>query len=253
MTTINKYRINCTTDGDTFVWAETEPTTCPVNTSHTIVSADTTIVDLNEPDVMTIKEESTPTQGFYRFQGYKHSIPASDPVGNVSTNAVTFPFPTSIINGWFYASESQVGDRVDAVIGENTIVGTITANVANTDTTLNVSSTVIDNAEVGWDINLFNGVVSEDLGRVLSKDVGNSQIIVENGAVNNFNAAPPTYVRLAVNTIDCMHINVPNVRYAFAEKKLGGRYLPANTTINIKYTNNEGNAKSFVYNLEYLY
>lgn len=254
MTTVYKYRIYCSTDSNyEYTWAETEPTTCPTNTAHTIDASKTTIVATKEPDTITIKEEITPTQGFYRFQGYQESIPASDPVGNVTSFIISWPFPVSIINGWFISPTNSEGDVVSAIVGENTIVGAITANVTNTDTTFNVSSTVMDNMEVGYDAGLFNGVLADDVGRVLSKDTANSTITVETAPTNNYDAASPTYVRLSVKTVDCLHMNVPGVRYAFAEKKLGGRYVPANIPLTIKYTNNEGNAKAFAFNIEHLY
>ena len=140
------------------------------------------------------------------------------------------------MDGWFYTTESQLNDRIDVVIGENTIVGTITANVSETDANIKVGSTVMDNAQIGWDINLFDGIVSEDVGRVLARDVSNSIITVENAAVNNFNVASPTYVRVSVKTIDGLHINVVNSRYAFAEKKIGGRYLTANTDVDAEFS-----------------
>ena len=254
MTTLNKYRLYCNTDSTyEYIWSETEPTTCPTNTAHTIDANQTAIIERREPNTITIKEETTPTNGYYRFQGYNESIPASNPIGNVTVTDLSWEYPVSILDGWFFTSEKQKDDRVDVVIGENTIIGTITANVTTNDTDINVSSTVMDNIQIGWDVNLFDGITSEDLGRTLSKDTANSIITVETAATNNFNVASPTYVRASVKTIDCLHLNVTNVRYAFAEKKLGGRYVPKDTVVRIKYKNNEGNAKNFVFNIEYLY
>jgi hypothetical protein len=42
-------------------------------------------------------------------------------------------------------------------------------------------------------------------------------------------------------------------RYDFAEKKIGGKTLPANVPITVDYQNQSGNAKVFAFNLEYLY
>jgi hypothetical protein len=44
MTDVNEYRIWCSTEGDfVYDWAETEPTTCPNDTAHSIDSSKTTI------------------------------------------------------------------------------------------------------------------------------------------------------------------------------------------------------------------
>ena len=254
MTTIYKYRIYCVTDSKyEYQWAEQEPTTCPTNTGHTIDSSQTTIVQTKEDQSIIIKEEIVPTQGFYRFQGYHHEVPASNPTGNVTSFDISWPFPVSIINGWFLSPSNSAGDVVSAIVGEKTIVGIITADVGNTDTTLNVSSTVMENSEIGWDLNLFNGVTSDDLGRVLSKDSANSTVTIETAPSNNYLASSPTYVRMSVVTVDNMQMNIPSERYSFAEKKLGGIYIPANIPLTIKYQNNEGNAKVFAFNLEHLY
>lgn len=46
MTTVNKYRVRCTTDNKyEEVWAKQEPTVCPVNAAHTIDASLTTIID----------------------------------------------------------------------------------------------------------------------------------------------------------------------------------------------------------------
>ena len=61
--TVYKYRIWCVTDAKyEYTWGEDEPTTCPANTAHTIDADKTTVVEVNRPDAVLLKEEfSNPT------------------------------------------------------------------------------------------------------------------------------------------------------------------------------------------------
>ena len=56
-----------------------------------------------------------------------------------------------------------------------------------------------------------------------------------------------------IKIIDEMYINVPNVKYAFAEKKIGGKAVPKDFPIELHYTNRTGNVKTFTYNMEVIY
>jgi hypothetical protein len=57
MAIINKYRIWCSTDGKyEYIWSEEEPTTCPVDTGHTIDSSKTAIVESKGDKVVDISD-----------------------------------------------------------------------------------------------------------------------------------------------------------------------------------------------------
>ena len=255
--TVNKYRLRCTTDAtDEYVWNTTTPTVCPTNTAHTINPNLTVIVDTVSSSMVEIREEqsnttNTPTQGYYKSKGFCCAVAPN-------TNAVLdiqFPYPITIMNGWFHSTEKQIGDKVDAVAAPNTIIGGITAPVNTGNTTINVSSTVPLYLSVGNKVNLLNvaTLASSQLGDVVSIDSGNGKIVVENAADQNWTNPAYTVVRMNKYLIEDLHITNSNMRYGFAEKKIGGSYLPKNTKLEVKYTNNEGNAKNFVFNVEYLY
>lgn len=252
MSTIYKYRINCQTDGYTYVWAETEPSVCPVNTAHTITAADTTIIETNKPDVISIKEETTATNGIYKTIGYCLPIPSGN-VGNITTQSVSFKLPMNLMDAWFFANEEHVTDEITVAIAPDTIIGVITSNIQSGETVLPVSSTVIDNSFTGYDVGLYNGATSEALGMIMAHDSVNGNITVENATSIGWNTSPlTTYVRMTPILIDHCIMNSPG-KYMFAEKKIGGKYFPANTAIEVRYKNNEGNAKNFIFNIEFLY
>ena len=60
----------------------------------------------------------------------------------------------------------------------------------------------------------------------------------------------PTYVQQTVRIIDDMYINVAAAKMSFAEKKMGGKALPAGIQLLVQYTNRTGGAKKFAYNIE---
>jgi hypothetical protein len=253
--TLYYWEVYCVDDAKyEYTWDHSIPTTCPSNASHTILThPGPRILDEVSDGIVKLKEEETPTKGYYKFNGFLENIPESNPKGNITVIDLSWKYPISILNGWFYASNEQVGDKIDVTIGENTIIGSLTSNANVGDITVNVSDSVLENAEVGWKLNLFDGVVSEDLGEAIDIDTGNNQVTFENSLTNNFNYTNPVYVRLVPNIVNDLYINVGNIKYSFADKKIGGKYVPKNTSVKIKYKNNEGNSKQFAFNIEYLF
>lgn len=130
MTSYYKYRIRCTTDNQYEYWilssSASVPTVCPTNTAHTIDSTQTSIVDTISENVTTIKEESTATGG--NFQSKTLSMNAA--ANQVSSTTTWWPYPISAFAVEFAAEETHRGDLISMAIGEDTITGTITANVS---------------------------------------------------------------------------------------------------------------------------
>jgi len=131
MTEYYEYRVRCTTHNkfETWVLKSTDPvpTTCPSNTAHTIDTAATTIVDTISDNVVKIREESTPTGGHYHTTTLKITADG----GTTGSATMSWPHPISALALDFISIDAQKGDFIDVVIGENTIVGAITANVSS--------------------------------------------------------------------------------------------------------------------------
>jgi hypothetical protein len=252
MATINKYRVYCVTDTKyEEIWMEEEPTTCPIDTAHSIDGSLTTIVEIREPNLIEIKEEFVKTQGYYQSLGYEAEIDGN--IDSTTTMTHSWPIQISILDGWFYSDNTNVGDKVSVTVAKDMVTGGIIAPVSVDDKTITVQSTVIDNTGIGYYLKLTDGVNMTDLGRVLSINAGNSTVNVENGSSFAFSHASPTYVQQTIRIITDMFINVPNCRFAFAEKKHGAKNLPPNIPLHITYTNRTGGAKKFYYNIEHIY
>lgn len=255
MSVVNNWEVYCT-DGDAYqtVWSTLAPTVCPLNHTHSISTdpGPKIIQTIGQTDVKIVEETMGSTQGYYKFRGYNESIPPGV-TGNVTTFTKSWPFGITILNGGFYSTSNMVGDVLDLTAAENTVIGYITAPVYTGNTIISVNSTVIDNVAKGFYCNITDGVNVDTLGEISNIDIANSRITVTTSAENNFSPASPTYVRITVGVIDNFVIPVGEVRYSFADKKVGGKYIPPNTPIKMKYTNNEGNAKVFAFSMEYLY
>lgn len=250
--TLNKYRISCQTDGYVYIWAETEPTECNINAGHTIDAGLTTIVDTISRAIVSLKEETIPTQGYYKAKGECVEISNGTP-GSITSVIRTRPYRTSLLEGWFFTETNQIGDYVDVTAAPNTIIGAIIANVSINDTVISVSPTVLENIAIGFNLKLFDGVNTADLGECIGIDAGNYQVTVETASTFAFSAATPTYVQLTVNIIEGFYINAAPVKFEFARKKLGGKTLPPNVPLVINYHNTTGGVKKFCYCTEIMY
>lgn len=171
----------------------------------------------------------------------------------MTSHTHSWPYNTTILAGWFNSAAGNVGDSVNVYVAPNIVTGAIGAPVSINDVDITVTPTVIDNIAIGFHLNLTDGVSLADLGRVIAIDPIASVVTVENGSTSVFSPLSPTYVRQTVHLVDNLHINVSNTRYGFAEKKLGGKNLPANIDLVIEYKNITGGAKDFTYNIEYIY
>lgn len=136
------------------------------------------------------------------------------------------------------------------LIAPNTIIGTLTGNIpAGAISGIPVSQTVIDNTAIGFCLEFVDGgsTATNNVGRVIAViaiDTDNNEITIETATTQGFTAASPTYVRQTVEMI-------PN--YVIGDAKIGGSYLPANTTVRVEYTNNNGSTGYFYPKIEYLY
>lgn len=253
--TVYHWEVYClTTKTYQFVWDTVEPTSCPENASHSIsTNPGPRIVNkIAQDQVKITEEEALPTQGIYKFKGHKMPIPAG-PLGNVTCKDISWPYPITLMNGFFVSNDQMIEDEVNVWIAPNSTIGAIGAPVYTGNTEITVTSTVFDNLWKGWSVNITDGVNNDDLGECIDMNVGNSTITCQIGATNNFNPLSPTYVQMTPKLVEDVCVLAPNVRYPFAEKKIGGRSIPAGATMQIRYTNNDGNAKNFVFFTEYLY
>jgi hypothetical protein len=168
MTTVYYWRVKCTTD-DTYeyVWHYEEPTVCPKkNATHSIDASKTTVVDKIEENMMKVQEESTPTGGHFKCECMVIDIAANE----TKVQDISWVYPVSVFTIFFTTTADHEGDLIKVEAGPDTVVGTITSDVSASDTVINVSSTVIDNIDIGFVASITDGVNTDDLGYVTDID-----------------------------------------------------------------------------------
>lgn len=237
LTTVYRYRLWCTSDMKyEYVWAETAPTTCPTNTAHTIDADMTTIIEVNRPDAVLLKEEfASPTGGNAKVWGEQVNITQN----TTTVINLSWPFPVTILSGNMFAPEGSDGDLIELVVAPDVTVGAIVAPVAPGATVISVSPTVIEHIMVGYYAKLDNGTNQDDLGRVININKDLNQITIETATVHAFSPLTPTYVKMTVKVIENLRLDSKRY-YDFGKKKQGGKTIPANIVIRITYTEISG-------------
>lgn len=98
---------------------------CPFNGAHTVDDTLSSIIDFHKDDEIKIKEESVKTGGNIQ-------IASMEIIANPSTTTVSrksFPIPITAMSVDFVAAAENKGDVLNVTVGEDTIIGAITANV----------------------------------------------------------------------------------------------------------------------------
>ena len=252
MTTLYKYRIYCNTED---IWVEkwdTIPlTVCPNVNTHTINVGSVQEIDKLVENQVSIKEETVATGGFFCASTVVLDVPAGA-TGATTVIYHTLPFNRSNLTAKIKTNNTSNGDILDFIVNPNTTVGALTSNVISGTATLAVSQTVIDNINIGFFVNITDGINNNELGRCIEKDTNNNIIVTENNTITGFTAATPTYVQLSAKVIHNFELGEAG-HYEIGISKIGGSYVPKDTVMKVIYTNNNGLAKRLPVHYEYLY
>lgn len=251
--TLYKWKIYCSTDSKfEYSWLDehqAQPTTCPTNTSHTISSQQTSIVETRKPDIININQEDIKT-GEHFFWDTKTFTAVAN-----TTTIFTFSYPMniSLIEASFVSVSENIGDSWSWVVAPNTTIGALTNNVSIDDTIINVTSNVTDNIKEGFWVNLFDGTNTEDLGRVLNINKTDGTITVEHASTQSFSAATPTFVRMNIYFLKDAVFGHPWIS-VYGQGKIKTSHVPANTIAQVEYTNNSPSTdKTITVYIEYMY
>lgn len=191
------------------------------------------------------------TQGHFRAKTLAFDVPVG---AQWHYTNFTFPYPISLLSMEYVGINALIDDRIKINIAPDTTTGTITSDVTASDTVINVSQTVIDNVQIGYNLKLDDGTNVDDLGYVLSYDKTNLTVTMETAAVNGFLAATPTYVKQTIPLLEDIEIDYTTASITIGATKIGGSYLPANTVIEFGYYNGDASGgKRFRAIVEFLY
>lgn len=211
-----KYRIYCTTEQD---WqylikdTDTPLTVCPNNHTHTVNENSSNLVETIQPSSVELILEAGPkkTGGFYSLHG--RAFTAKGATGGqpvVTTNAYIMDIPITVLSGWFTSRPELEGDVASVhVLPQNpTIVGVITANVNDADTTIHVDATTRAMIEIDKVARLVlvdstnrksNKLEVDSIDNGAGTITFKTEVNTEDG--NPLLASSPTYVHLDTNII----------------------------------------------------
>ncbi len=247
---INHWRIYCITEQEWssgYLAAESAtPTTCFNNTGHEVNLNSQQIVEVITNNTTNVKiiEESVPTGGNFRCEGFKLTIPA----GTTATKVVSWPYIISVLQSFFAPNSSQDGDVLNVICGPNTIVGLLTSSISSGTTVIPVSLTVVQNAMVGYEF-LLNGT---NLGEIVAIDLNAYTVTLHTATPSSFNAG--AYAGLQTTNIKNLVIGLGGgERYIIGASRSGSKRLPANMPVHVTYQNNGANDVDFYFQVEYLY
>jgi hypothetical protein len=195
-----------------------------------------------------IMEEEVKTGGRYRVMCHTFTAAAN----STTVSDFSYPLPINVISGWTPPDAAHKGDRFCVMVAPDTVIGAVVAPVADTDTTVTVDATAIQNTYAGAHVSFTDGVNTTDLAMVIGYDATAHTLTFQNPIGFNFSPLSPTYVRLTRIYADNLPISGTN-KITMGTNKIGTTYIPANIIIRIRYENKQPSAKEVDCYLDYLF
>ncbi len=112
-------------------------------------------------DSISIKTEDTLTGNDFRQEDFPLEIPNT---AGTHSRMICFPYNVNIIRGLSFDLENLKDDIVSMTVGNNDPVGLILLDAVIGDSTFNVTKTVTDNLDIGYNITL----AGQDLGEIIN-------------------------------------------------------------------------------------
>ena len=250
MTSIYKYRVKCTTDNKyEYIWADSEPTTCPTNTAHTIDCCQTSIIQVIDPNTVTINEMDVQTGGHYKMICQKMPTVYANTIGS---HDFSFKIPINVISGYTKTGSDQIGDIISFDVSPDTVIGILNQDISINDTIIYVSQAVIELIYLGLYIKFDDGTNITTNNQIIAIDKVNNTFTVEDPIDTVFLAVTPTILKITINYVENVEIAQPG-NYYIGQNKIGSSYVSANTVIRLRYDNKGQEDKTPIFILEILY
>lgn len=144
---------------------------------------------------------------------------------------------STVLSVHYETKAEHEGDSMEVYVSPDTVVGVLTSDSFAGDNVFNVSGSVVQNVFRGAMLfELFDGVQSESMGRIVSVDSVNNQVTTEHNATLAFTASTPTYVRATGIFIDTCTFGDSH-HSVVGESKVGGSSIPAGSLVRLRYHN----------------
>jgi hypothetical protein len=240
---VSKWKIYCQEEQQwTEGWSVESPIKCFNNNLHEVNL--NSIQELESTHLLRVKieEESIETGGHYTVEGHCMTIQPNA----VTTYDISWPFPVSVTVVNIQSKAENVGDTLSSIVGYKTICGVVTSNIGVGQTQISVTSTVIVNVKIGFEIYIG----SEFLGRIVAIDAPNFFITMETPTTIYHPIGSPVYTQ--VRAIRNYQLGMYSGN-ELGVSNIGGKYLKTGTLTKIFYTNNSNEEKKFRFSIEYLF
>lgn len=255
MSDVYKFRLFCIEEDDyVYEWAEEEPTLCPNDHSDKTIDSSKTIIVETRSETKFKAEENT--EGDFTTKMFENSIPSGTPGNITHHDDAKWDFDILLWKNVIYPTADNIGDVVNVrgIANEApnyNIAGGLTATANIGDTILNVASTVTDNLYKGLEIELVSGSTKENVGLItaIDKTVGSETITVAKPLTISF--PPGSYVKYEVVVMEDIRIITDKYPIIIGGKGMKGKNISAGDIMRVKYTNNDGAAKTLYLRPEY--
>jgi hypothetical protein len=178
---VSKYRLYCEDcEGNQSVWGEEVPTTCPVNTAHTIDPNSIVILEYLPKDIQNFKQIDTdkldPTEARTVEEGFIVDIQAGV---NPSRLNILFDFDIDLLSGKYYVghTEHETLDKmgVDVIPPNDDPIGTVAQAASSGQNEIYVDANVLQNIRYGFVLKLQ---ASEKEYRIREVDYQTGKVIL---------------------------------------------------------------------------
>lgn len=195
-------------------------------------------------------QENESTGGHFCSESFKVDVLAE--IGKYE-KVVSFPFDINIIRGSFNDLPEFKGDNIELCIAPDTIIGVITQDASIGDNILNVSPTVIENAKIGFWLELTDGTNSNILGRIISIDKAASTVKIQTALTTAFSASTPSLIKMTVFMVPYAYLEGSGNNIEF-EGSIKSSFIKAGTIIHVAYNNVVGGVdRTYSFRMEYFY
>jgi hypothetical protein len=241
-TPIFEYRIYCVTDSRwEMYYGPTPPTTCPINSSHTVNPASVQNLRLIGPNTV-VSQDSAPKGAPFQLKTIKMLIPATGVVPVSVIKNFSFPYDLYIWELSFSNIQINASDELSIGLGGDASIAGTTASVPAGGTIIPVSSTAFGYIVRGSEIGITNGVTSEHPGIVTTVDKVAGTITVNTALVNSYGAGSSILFTSYV-VRNYVFSNTQDI--ILGRKGLQPRFVPAGTPIRIEYVDNTTNPSDY--------
>ena len=195
-----------------------------------------------------IVEESTLTGGNYKADIFTYTYELG-----MNSYILSYPFPISVLTIKILSPDRSVkNNSIDLVLNPDKIIGTITKDVNINDDIIYVSSSVLENTMLGYNIKLDDLSNNHIGNRIINIDTSNNCITLETPSIKKFSTLTPTFIKLNIYILKDYKL-IHNDSHIFGDDKIGGMYIPANTMIQLNYNNKSPYKGDIAIKCDYLY